>query len=123
MRIRSTIRMKLLIISARLPRSQSGSSARNYHLLKALAQDHTASLLTFVDNAEAEASEDLALLKAFTHHLILIPRQPQRAKRWRQLLSVLQGRSYLLNQYINPEMQKAFDALLVRDHYDAVLFE
>lgn len=115
--------MKLLMISARLPRPQSGSSSRNYHLLKALARDHTVSLLTFVDSAEAEASEDLAHLKAFTRTLILVPRQPQRAKRWQQLLSVLRGRSYLLNLYINSEMQKAFEALLVRDHYDAVLFE
>lgn len=114
--------MKLLMISAPLPRPRWGASARNYHLLKALAREHTVSLLTFADNAETEASEDLALLEAFTHSLTLIPRQPPQAKRWQQLLSVVSGRSYLLNLFIVPEMRKAFE-MMARDHYDAVLFE
>ena len=80
-------------------------------------------MLTFADNAETEASEDLALLEAFTHSLTLIPRQPPQAKRWQQLLSVVSGRSYLLNLFIVPEMRKAFEMMMARDHYDAVVFE
>ncbi len=115
--------MKLLIVSAPLPRPKWGASARNFYLLKALATRHTVSVLAFVDDAEVRASDDLPLLEALTRTVRLIPRRASRAKRWQQLLNAARGRSYWLHLFILPEMQAALDELLAREHYDLVLFE
>lgn len=115
--------MKLLVVSNHLPRPQWGASARNYHLLKALAREHIVSLLTFADSVQPAAPEDLALLRKYTHTLTLVHRQSVQAKRQQQLLSVLRGRSYLMNLLIVPEMQKTFEILLTSEHFDGVLFE
>jgi sugar transferase (PEP-CTERM/EpsH1 system associated) len=115
--------VRLLIVSAPLPRPKGGASARNFYLLKTLASQHMVSVLAFVDNAEVRASDDLPLLEALTQTVKLVPRQAPRAKRWQQLLSVVGGRSYWLNLFLLPEMQAALDDMLARDHYDAVLFE
>lgn len=115
--------MKLLIVSIPLPRPKSGASARNFYLLKALARQHTVSLFAFLHSNEEGASADLPLLEAWTQTIQLIPRQESPAKRQQQLMSVLRGRSYLLNRFIAPEMQVALDTMMARDRYDAVLFE
>jgi len=48
--------MKILIVSAQLPHpGRGGANVRNYYLLKALASQHTVSLLSVVDGAELEA--------------------------------------------------------------------
>lgn len=107
--------MNVLMVSAPLPCPRWGARTRNYHLLKALAREHTVSLLTFADNAEVEASEDLALLEACAYELVLRSRQPQQIKRWQQLISVLRGWSYLLHPFIVPGVRSAFEALLARD--------
>ncbi len=115
--------MKILIVSATLPGPRWGASARNFHLLKALARQHTVALLTVINDTEMSALDDLRLLEAFTQHVQTIPLRVQRAKRQRQLLSVARRRSYLLNLFILPEMQAALDAMLARERYDLVLFE
>jgi sugar transferase (PEP-CTERM/EpsH1 system associated) len=115
--------MKILIVSATLPSPRWGASARNFHLLKALARQHAVALLTVINDTEMGALDDLRLLEAFTQHVQTIPLRVQRAKRQRQLLSVARRRSYLLNLFILPEMQAALDAMLARESYDLVLFE
>jgi len=45
------------------------------------------------------------------------------SKRWRQLINLARGKSYLLNLFILPEMQTALNAILTHEHYDTVLFE
>lgn len=115
--------MNLLIVTADLPRPASGASARHYHLLKALARQHTVSLLTLVDSAEVEAYGDMSRLKDFTGTMQVIPRPASHAKRWQQLMSLGRGKSYLLNLFILPDMQEALDTLLARDNYNLVLFE
>jgi len=115
--------MKLLIVSASLPSPQWGASARNYYLLKALAQYHTVSLLSVLNTADKNAPDDLHRLKAFTQSVQTVPFQVQQAKRARQLLSVARRRSYLLHLFLLPEMQAALDAMLAREQYDLVFFE
>lgn len=115
--------MKLLMVSAPLPRPKWGASARNFYLLKALARRHQVSLLVFSESADERAADDLPLVEELVQTVQVIPHELSRAKRWRQLRDVLQGRSYLLHLFLVPEMQAALDALLAQDRFDAVLFE
>lgn len=115
--------MNLLIVTADLPRPAWGASTRNFHMLKILARQHTLSLLSLVDRAEAGAYSDLIGLKDITHSIQLIPRPTSHAKRWQQLMCLARGRSYHLNVHILPEMQDALDAKLADNNYDAVIFE
>jgi sugar transferase (PEP-CTERM/EpsH1 system associated) len=113
--------MKLLVVSIPLPRPQSGASARNYYLLKALARQHSVSLLAFHGVDEGE-DDDLRLLETYTQTITLVPWK-ESAKRRQQMIHVLRGRSYWLNRFIMPAMQEALDEMLARERYDAVLFE
>jgi hypothetical protein len=115
--------MKLLMVSANLPRPAWGASARNYHLLKALARQHTVSLLVLVESAEANAFADISLLADFAYTVRTVPSTVFRGKRWHQLMSIARGKSYTFALYTLKEMQDALDTMLSHDHYDAVLFE
>ena len=116
--------MKILIVSAQLPHpGKGGAYVRNYYLLKALASQHTVSLLSVVDGAELEVDSDTTLLEDVACPVQVIPRLASRPKRLQQLMSLVRGKSYSLNMYMLSEMQDALDAILTRDHYDVVLFE
>jgi sugar transferase (PEP-CTERM/EpsH1 system associated) len=115
--------VKILVVSATLPRPRWGASARNFYLLKALARHHPVSLVTFINPLDVGAQDDLQLLEAFVERVRVLPLQEQRAKRQQQLMSILRRRSYLLHLFLLPEMQAALDEMLARDRYDAVLFE
>jgi len=115
--------MNLLMVSAYLPGLSSTAGERNYHLLRALAHQHTVSLLSMVDSAEVEAYDVRPLLEDLAYSVRLIPHEIPHFKRWQQLLSVARGRSYILNLFALKEVQSALDKMLARDHYDAVLFE
>ena len=115
--------MNLLMVSAYLPALSSAAGERNYHLLRALARQHTVSLLSIVNSAEVEAYDVIAQLEDLTYSVQLIPNEIPHSKRWRQLLSVARGSSYFLNLFALKEVQSALDIMLARDHYDAVFFE
>lgn len=117
--------MKLLMVSAYLPSLSSAAGERNYHFLKALAQRHSVSLLSLVDDATLAAAGDNALaeLEGLAHPVRLITHRVPGSKRWLQIQTITRGRSFLLNLFALDEVQAALDDLLARDHYDAVLFE
>jgi len=115
--------MNLLTVSSILPGSAWGASARNYYLLKALARQHTVSLLALANRTEMEAYDSIPRLEKLARRVRIIPCPLSRGKRWQQLLSAVLGKSYILNQNKQPAMQDALDAMLADDRYDAVLFE
>jgi polysaccharide biosynthesis protein PslH len=115
--------MKLLMVSANLPRPAWGASTRNYHLLKALARQNTVSLLALTDSAEVEAFSDMYLLEDIAPTVRTVTGSFLHTKRWQQLMSIARGKSYILTKFILKEMQDALDTMLAHDHYDAVLFE
>src|SRR5437773_9087236 len=123
MRKRSKLFMKLLMVTADLPRPAWGASARNYYLFEALARKHSVSLLTLVDCDDISSQSDVSRLNNLTPIVQLIPRPRSQFKRWQQLMSIVSGQPYLLNAFIVPEMQDALDVLLAHDNYDVVLFE
>ncbi|HEX6800053.1 MAG TPA: glycosyltransferase [Ktedonobacterales bacterium] len=117
--------MKLLIVSAYLPSLSSAAGERNYHFLKALAQQHSVSLLSLVDDATLAAAGDgaLAELEELAHPVRLISHKIPGSKRWLQIQTITRGRSYLLNLFALEEVQAALDELFAHGRYDAVLFE
>jgi sugar transferase (PEP-CTERM/EpsH1 system associated) len=115
--------MHLLMVSAYPPDLGSTAGERNYHFLKALARQHTVSLLSLVDGAEVEAHGGRLPVEDFAYPVQLIPRKIPHFKRLQQLLSIARGRSYSLHMFALKEMQAALDTMLVRDNYDAVFFE
>jgi polysaccharide biosynthesis protein PslH len=114
--------LKLLIVSPSFPSPGWGGGNRNLHLLKMLALKHTISLLAQVSEHDRE-TYNTSLLENYAQHIQIIACRFAGVKRVRQVISLLLQRSYTLNAFIAPEMQKALDTLLIQDHYDAVLFE
>ena len=115
--------MKLLMVSAYLPSLSSAAGERNYHFLKALAEQHTVSLVSLVDSAMLDADAVRAHLEELASPVVLIPFSIPRSKRWQQVETIARGKSYLLNLFAIDDVQAALDDLLARDQYDAVLFE
>ncbi|TMC21098.1 MAG: glycosyltransferase [Chloroflexi bacterium] len=113
--------MNLLMVSPHLPHPSWGAGMRSYYLLKALAREHTVSLLALTGSGEVETHCEA--LAEMMHALRVVPRPPARRKRSQQLMSILRGGSYLLDSYSLREVQQELDAILARDHYDAVIFE
>src|SRR5437588_2996540 len=106
--------MKLLMISPNLPCPAWGASARNYYLLKALARQHTVSLLALADKTEIDAFDSMPLLEKLTHKVHIILRPLSSNRRLQQLMSAIQGKSFILNQHILPTMQEALDEIFAQ---------
>lgn len=115
--------MNLLVVSPYLPQPSSGASTRNYHILKALARQHTVSLLALATPTEMNAYNEGQFQVDHLQHVQLLPYQLPSAKRLQQMKAILRGKSFWLNLFIVPSMQIALDAELRRNSYDAILFE
>jgi sugar transferase (PEP-CTERM/EpsH1 system associated) len=95
---------------------------RTFQLLKALAQEHTVSLLALADEAEHEAATS-TLLADRLHRVRTIASPSTRRKRVRQLLHLVRGQSDILVVASAAKVQEALDELLSQDHYEVVLCE
>jgi sugar transferase (PEP-CTERM/EpsH1 system associated) len=113
--------MKLLMVSPHLPHPSWGAGARSYYLLKALVCKHTVSLLALADISSI--GTHFRALEEMTSTLRVVPRSASVRKRLQQLMSILQGKSFLLDSYTFPVVQHELNDMLAHDHYDAVIFE
>jgi glycosyltransferase involved in cell wall biosynthesis len=112
--------MNILVVTRSLPRPTWGAGTRNYHLLRALARQHTVSLLVLVDeNEQSAASHTLPATR--TLRQVALPSSGSR--RFEQIRALATGRSYYLAAHSLPAAQAALDEELARHAYDAVLFE
>lgn len=112
------------MVTPNLPSPSWGASTRNYYLLKALASKHCVSLLALVDSNEVGEDGDVPpFLQNLTSTMQMVTRPAAASKRLQQLMTLLQGKSYILETHTVAQMQEAIDVLLTRDRYDAVLFE
>jgi sugar transferase (PEP-CTERM/EpsH1 system associated) len=115
--------MNILIVSPNIPSPTWGASTRNYYLLKTLAGTHSVSVLALDERSDKGVTCNSAPLKELTHSVQVIAPPKSSPKRWRQLIDVVRGKSYILKAHSLVEMQDAINAAFARDHYDVVLFE
>jgi polysaccharide biosynthesis protein PslH len=81
--------IKILILTPQLPYPpHQGTSLRNYHIIRGLAQNHEVTLLTFVEPGQATDEETLRPLTSLCQHIERVA-APQRTSftRSRQLLT------------------------------------
>lgn len=114
--------MNILVVAHNVPRPTWGAGARNYHLLRTLAQQHAVSLLALVDEEEPETC-DTHQVERFARYLQLVPLRIGSHKRLHQLTSMVLGRSHLLSAYSSAHTQAVLDDLLSMTRYDVVMFE
>ena len=115
--------MNLLMLSPHLPYPSWGAGTRSYHLLKALAREHSVSLIALTSD-RYDGTQDAVLTDLKLKQFVKIPlTESVQSKRMQQLFSVLLGRSRLLDAYHIEAVQQAVDDLCSMDHYDAVIFE
>jgi polysaccharide biosynthesis protein PslH len=115
--------VRILMVCSRLPGSWSGASSRNYHLLHALAEEHSVTLVVLADDAELAADSWRTELEPMAERIRVVRRSNQRMRRLRQTLALASGRAYSLAQELLPEMQRTLDRVLQTESPDAVLFE
>lgn len=73
----------LLLLTPQLPYPpQQGTSLRNYHILRGLAQQHTVTLLSFLEEGQTADPATITPLLQLCHHLETIP-APRRSPRQR----------------------------------------
>jgi sugar transferase (PEP-CTERM/EpsH1 system associated) len=114
--------MNLLMVSPHLPSASWGAGTRSYHLLKALACQHTISLL-FLGNEHTDEIQQ-SMHEITLQQIRQVPLQLSlQRKRTQQLASIIRNRSYLADTYYKEEIQQAIDDILSQGHYDAVIFE
>ncbi len=113
--------MKLLILMPSFPSPTWGAGTRNYYFLRALAAQHTVSLLCLID--EKEDRTGLPALEKYVHKVRYVFRPSSSIRRKQQLLSMARLKSYSLTSNRSEEVQQALDKLLAEEHFDAVFFE
>lgn len=113
----------ILILTPQLPYPpHQGTSLRNYHILRGLAQRHTLSLLSFVEENQSTAPEALRPLQLLCAHIETVP-VPHRttAVRLRQLLtSPLPDMAHRLHC---PGFTQKLRHMLTTHHFDIVQIE
>jgi sugar transferase (PEP-CTERM/EpsH1 system associated) len=117
--------MHILVVSTSLPGSGGGANTRNFYLLRSLASKHRISLLAYAGQDELENTAVLQQLRELTHSLKIVEyiRTTSQTKRRQQLLSALQGKSYILQTYMVEGIQQALDEIISNATIDVVLFE
>jgi polysaccharide biosynthesis protein PslH len=113
--------MNILLIADSVPRPTWGAGLRSYHLLRALASQHTVSLLALVGEYDRQQGADH--LYPYTRAVCQVALADSRWKRLRQVQAMVTGQSYYLGAHTLRAAQAALDAELRRHSYDAVLFE
>lgn len=117
--------MNILFLSTRSPYPLiSGHSLRTYHILKGAAQQHSVTLVTFVQHPEHELKqENLAHLRSFcaTVHPFAIPSDLSKITLGRTLLRNLFSRlPFVAHKYDTPRMRNAIREILGNQRIDLV---
>jgi sugar transferase (PEP-CTERM/EpsH1 system associated) len=115
--------MNLLIVSPHLPNPSWGASTRCYYLLKALAREHTISLVALTADTY-DGMDDAVVTEMNLKQFIKVAcTSPAQHSRFQYMLSILRSKSRLIDIHYLKNMQKVIDNIFTRDHYDVVIFE
>jgi polysaccharide biosynthesis protein PslH len=115
--------MRILLLTPQLPYPpQQGTSLRNYHIIRGLAQNHEVTLLTFVEPGQATDEETLRPLTTLCHHVERVA-APQRTSfsRLRQLLT--SRLPDMAHRLYTPMFEIRLRQLLQQNEFDVVQIE
>lgn len=115
--------MKILLLTPQLPYPpHQGTSLRNYHIIRGLAQSHELTLLTFVEPGQATDEETLRPLTTLCHHIERVA-APQRTSftRLRQLLT--SRLPDMAHRLYTPMFEIRLRHLLQQNEFDVVQIE
>jgi sugar transferase (PEP-CTERM/EpsH1 system associated) len=115
--------VNILMVCPNIPSPTWGASARNFHVLRALASKHTVSLVALGDYAEHGGSAHAAALEGLTRTREVIAPCYASRKRWRQLRNIVLRKADAIDLYTVDALQEAITRTCAHGHYDAVLFE
>ncbi len=115
--------MNILIVSPIIPSPIWGAGSRNYYLLKALARQHSVSLLALSEFNKEDVLSSVSQIEDFVQSVQIISLPAVTSKRWRQLQDIFQKRPYRLRLTTLNEMQIAINEACARTSYDLVFFE
>ncbi len=113
----------ILILTPQLPYPpHQGTSLRNYHILRGLAQRHTLTLLSFVEETQSTAPEAIRPLQHLCSHIETVPLSHRSmAMRLRQLLtSPLPDMAHRLH---SADFRQKLRRLLAAQQFDIVQIE
>lgn len=115
--------MKILILTPQLPYPpQQGTSLRNYHIIRGLAERHEITLLSFLEENQTADPVAIAPLQRLCHHIETVP-VPQRTtvtRLWQLASSRLPDMAHRL---YSPVFEIALRKLLASHQFDVVQVE
>lgn len=112
--------MRILFLSAWFPYpANNGSKLRIFNLLRALAQYHQITLLSFVDDVTAEPSAP-ALLDV-CERVETIPAMPYNPTSWQARLGLLSPKPRSVVDSFSPEMAQCITRVLAASSYDLII--
>ncbi len=115
--------MKILILTPQLPYPpHQGTSLRNYHIIRGLAQRHELTLLSFLENNQQDEAGSIGPLKALCWEIVTVPVPPRSSRlRFSQLVTTRKPdmAHRLHSDRFNIELRR----LLARDKFDIVQIE
>lgn len=115
--------LTILLLTPQLPYPlHQGTSLRNYHIIRGLAEQHTITLLSFLEDTQSTEPEVIGPLLALCHRIETVP-VPQRstAARLRQLLTT--RRPDMAHRLYSPAFNLKLRQLLTEHHFDIVQIE
>ncbi|MCP4429231.1 MAG: glycosyltransferase [Chloroflexi bacterium] len=113
---------KLLILTPQLPYPpHQGTSLRNFHIIRGLAERHEIMLLSFLEEGQAVAPDSIApLLQHCTLHTVPVPVRSMSKRLW-QLVAT--RRPDMAHRLYSPAFADKLRQLLTENQYDIVQVE
>lgn len=112
--------MRILFLSRWYPYPPSnGSKLRIYNLLRGLAQKHELTLLSFVDQPDAEPN--LNGLQSLCSKIHIVPWKPFEPGSKQAVFGFFSAKPRSVIDTFSPQMKQCLESLLAENHYDLVI--
>jgi sugar transferase (PEP-CTERM/EpsH1 system associated) len=115
--------MKILILTPQLPYPpQQGTSLRNFHIIRGLAERHEITLLSFLEENQTAEPQAIAPLRALCQQIetVAVPGRSLAVRLWQLVSSRLPDMAHRL---YSPLFALALRRLLAENHFDVVQVE
>ena len=115
--------MNILLLTPQLPYPpHQGTSLRNFHIIRGLAERHPVSLLSFLESNQSMDAEKIRPLSTLCQIIEIVP-VPQRStgKRLQQLVTT--RRPDMAHRLFSPEFNGKLQKLLTENQFDIVQIE